>query len=370
MGYGFDLAPRRRRHGFHAPYELRQLTAIGVVLADGVLYGSAIAPGLEPDGPERLLTALFYLQWVGLAVFGLSAMAIDPADPEVLGDGSDNLKTNPILRVVATALRIDPDVEKEPDRPHCTRGCSKLVNVRSKHCWECSKCVSVFDHHCPWLNNCIGVRNYRVFLVSIWLVATMISTMLLGGLVLLLRGVWVPLAVVSFNMPLLVLDLHLVGYHCYLGLLGITTYEHLTGRREPSRPSESPRKPLGGPPGQGDASGPAPELAPASVGRAVDVVHVEELCPGRASSTPPTSSSRPSRAPSPSATSPSAAVDGAKAQESCREFACGTARESCRELARGAAGPEGGSASATGAPDVPRVLPSDAERAQIPIGIV
>lgn len=229
----------RRTHGFQKPYKRRQLSAIGIVLLDAVLYGVAIAPYLEPDGPEHLLTGLFYIQWICLAVFGLSSMAIDPADPEVLGDGPDNMRTNPVLQAVTKVLHLRPDVEKEPNRPHCTRGCNCLVQMNSKHCWDCNKCVARFDHHCPWLNNCVGERNYKVFFATIWLVATMLCTMFLGGLVLLLRGVWVPLAVVSFNVPLLLLDLHLVGFHCYLCFLDITTYEYLTGKREPSRPSTS-----------------------------------------------------------------------------------------------------------------------------------
>ncbi|CAK0797916.1 unnamed protein product, partial [Prorocentrum cordatum] len=132
----------RRTHGFQKPYKVRQLTAIGIVLADAGLYGVAIAPYLEPEGPEHLLTGLFYLQWMCLAVFGLSAMAIDPADPEVLGDGPDSMRTHPVLQAVAKVLHLRPDVEKEPNRPHCTRGCNCLVQMSSKHCWDCNKCVS------------------------------------------------------------------------------------------------------------------------------------------------------------------------------------------------------------------------------------
>lgn len=229
----------RRTHGFQKPYKVRQLTAIGIVLVDAVLYAAAIAPFLEHDGPEHLLTGLFYLQWICLAVFGLSTMAIDPADPEVLGDGPDNMRTHPVLQAVGKVLYLHADVEKEPNRPRCTRGCDCLVQMNSKHCWDCNKCVARFDHHCPWLNNCVGERNYRVFFATIWVVATMLCTMFLGTIVLLWRGMWVPLVVVSFNAPVLLLDLHLVGFHCYLCVLDITTYEYLTGKREPSRPSTS-----------------------------------------------------------------------------------------------------------------------------------
>ncbi|XP_023947961.2 palmitoyltransferase ZDHHC1-like [Bicyclus anynana] len=134
---------------------------------------------------------------------------------------------------------------------------------KTKHCGICNKCVDGFDHHCKWLNNCVGQRNYTAFIlcvISALLISLFTSVLCVTDIVLFFKN---PdqlslmtqqfvnctqvanvscdtqycarsISFVTFLFVLCVSGLaiacallHLICFHVYLSVLGVSTYEYI-----------------------------------------------------------------------------------------------------------------------------------------------
>lgn len=128
----------------------------------------------------------------------------------------------------------------------------------TKHCRECNRCVFHFDHHCKWLNNCIGKKNYKLY--SILLLSFEAHNLIIctsGGYVLNnlinkgslytnLREIigfkaggfefYITLLFVMEIMSVLasLAMVQLLGFHIFLAIKGITTYEYILSKRKKS----------------------------------------------------------------------------------------------------------------------------------------
>lgn len=133
---------------------------------------------------------------------------------------------------------IDPtDPLSKSNKPSalCCTICQKFVSSNSKHCGRCNRCVNGFDHHCKWLNNCIGSKNYKYFVCLIVLIAIeRIFLVIVASHVLyfafLDRNVMLCIVVMildAANFVVLIVDLNLIGFHIYLKVKGLTTFQYL-----------------------------------------------------------------------------------------------------------------------------------------------
>ena len=116
---------------------------------------------------------------------------------------------------------------------------------RASHCPDCDNCVRDFDHHCPFTRNCIGARNYPFFINFLVSVSLSLGVLLFGCLGLsggMTRfhaatreeaslANLITLLLVLFAVLLSLIMWGFTGYHISLVLSGLTTKEHLKGRK-------------------------------------------------------------------------------------------------------------------------------------------
>lgn len=163
-------------------------------------------------------------------IFWARSSRIDPSDPRIYGE-----------KIPFKGTQIN----------YCTI-CKSTVEMQSKHCAKCDRCTENFDHHCEWLNNCIGSRNYRSFFGATLSMTLLVLMKLMMAIYLLISGLidssileipdnfeeknpnkfMVFIGVSSFKDPFLLLVLlNLLGFHIWLKIKGISTYQHLMNNR-------------------------------------------------------------------------------------------------------------------------------------------
>ena len=116
--------------------------------------------------------------------------------------------------------------------------CQMHQPLRTKHCRDCEKCIRTHDHHCPWVGTCVGEGNrvyFYWFLVLQWLelaifLAESVLTFKADGLIPSLWLAQAPLLLMGIGVKSLIFIMVtcLVGFHSYLALANVTTWENMS----------------------------------------------------------------------------------------------------------------------------------------------
>lgn len=219
--------PPLRRNGLHRPWHPRQVISILVFFYTTTLFFSLIIPSISPIYLQTILGLIYLLIFLlGLITF-YQTSHIDPM----------LTRSTPAFQRLATRCASG---NTPAGVRYCTT-CSDYMPPRTKHCKLCAKCVQVFDHHCLYLNTCIGAANYKPFFLLVSLCLLLLSlhititvflitsraladwrwALLCGALSAPVLGVWGGVGT-------------LWGFHAYIQVLGVTTYEWLTGQKPPT----------------------------------------------------------------------------------------------------------------------------------------
>jgi palmitoyltransferase ZDHHC1/11 len=103
---------------------------------------------------------------------------------------------------------------------------------------QCNRCTLGFDHHCKFLNNCIGKKNYSLFFILIVLIgffevfvaSTIFISFKQKGYNIQAKDI-LTLVLLVKNTVVFLADIYLIGFHVYLKIKHLTTFEFITGKR-------------------------------------------------------------------------------------------------------------------------------------------
>ncbi|CAG9319830.1 unnamed protein product [Blepharisma stoltei] len=227
------------RNGFTRPFHSLQLLSwVITFLLAGTFYTLTLPPLYLQ---MQILAGISYsIISISTIFFGFKVTYTDPTDPAVHAAFNSQISGNEMDLSELTKL---------------CKICKVHVHSDSKHCRECNRCVNNFDHHCKWLNNCIGKINYRHFIGTILSLQGQMGVQVLSSVYLLIaissgwsekenvkdmyglddegiEGIYIYHIIVTILSSLIFLVVgHLLGFHIWLMLNHMSTYQYILSRR-------------------------------------------------------------------------------------------------------------------------------------------
>ena len=195
-----------------------------------------------------VLTILFVVAFLGMAITTVIVTRSDPTDPTVaLERELVELRNRPDNK---ESIQIDfgaiDDTIYRTAKFYCSI-CETRVLVNTKHCAICNRCTHDFDHHCRWVGNDIGRLNYVNFVrMLVWTLTELFlslvhsivtiayassiddkeskfeSNILESKQLIIMSSV--ALALVVFTLCFII---YLLQYHVWLIQKNLTTFEHI-----------------------------------------------------------------------------------------------------------------------------------------------
>ncbi|KAG4096293.1 hypothetical protein H8356DRAFT_1682646 [Neocallimastix lanati (nom. inval.)] len=136
-----------RKTGLDCPWSLKQIVGLLIILYSIAVNYYLIFYGSYNTVPKYIILGISSLVIFIFLTFGILLIISDASDDSFAKDKDEN--------------------KEYCGKYHYCRICKKNVNRKSLHCKYCNKCILRFDHHCKFVNNCIGVKNYRLFVLSL-----------------------------------------------------------------------------------------------------------------------------------------------------------------------------------------------------------
>lgn len=246
---GETQRPQRRIHGLQLPLNYQQIIA-WIVFIISTLINFIILVQIQFYELKVISLLIFTTLYVLFVLSYIFAIFLDPAEKD--------LRKREINDV--------PEFDRSIHAHVIENGRCHLCNIhtsnkKTKHCGICNKCVHNFDHHCHWMNSCIGQRNYSAFIVCVVTItsAALLTACLcladiilffihprllsseaqsyinctdnmdpttpycLNSILFLSFSVIHLVGSIALACPLL----HLLFFHIYICILGVTTYEYI-----------------------------------------------------------------------------------------------------------------------------------------------
>ncbi|KAK3607132.1 hypothetical protein CHS0354_036074 [Potamilus streckersoni] len=223
-------------------------TALCIAVPATLLWKNSGLKRAVVDGDDPLYGILYFLVLILSLVMYYTACLTDPGYilmthakkrngiQAISNEQEDSCPSEDEVEDTSLNADCEEPLDKGSKYRYCDF-CEIQQPMRSKHCEDCKRCVRKYDHHCPWLETCVGERNHKFFLMFLFVMSVVIIWTFCITLKALESRVqwseWFKVNLLLF-LDILVLIfggfsvLGLCGFHSYLMLNGLTTWESVS----------------------------------------------------------------------------------------------------------------------------------------------